>query len=218
MGDPKKHRKKYSAPSHPWQKVRIDDEKLLMTEYGFKNKTEMWKMDQFLRDATHQAKKLITLSGAQADKEKALLLDRLRRYGLISPEAGLPDILSISLRDVLERRLQTQIYKQNLANSIKQARQFITHEHITVGEKVVTSPSYIVSVSEASQIMFKPTSTLSDDEHPERVATMKAKEKESKEVVLEKADGKDKKGNKRDSKAKSHGKKVVKGKSPKEKK
>jgi small subunit ribosomal protein S4 len=190
MGDPKRHRKKYSSPAHPWQKVRIEEEKQLVKEYGFRNKTEIWKMARFLKDATHQAKKLVTLIGPQADKEKELLLQRLRRYGLLSPEAGLADILSITLRDVLERRLQTQVYKQNLANSVKQARQFITHEHIAIAGKVITSPAYLVPVSEEGQISFRPTSSMSDIEHPERVAARKAKEKASKETVLEKDDDK----------------------------
>ena len=38
MGDPKKARKKYSTPIHPWQKFRIDDEKAIIKEYGMKNK------------------------------------------------------------------------------------------------------------------------------------------------------------------------------------
>lgn len=194
MGDPKKHRKKYSSPTHPWQKARIDEEKQLVKEYGFRNKTEIWKMERFLKDATNQAKKLVTLIGPQADKEKELLLQRLRRYGLLSPEAGLADILSITLRDVLERRLQTQVYKQNLANSVKQARQFITHKHIAVAGKVITSPSYLVPVSEEGQISFRPTSSMSDIEHPERVAARKAKEKASEESVIDKDDDKAKPG------------------------
>ncbi len=184
MGDPKKHRKNYSAPGHPWQRERIDEEKKLMAEYGFKNKTEIWRMVSFLRSASAQAKKLVTLPGAQAEKEKELLLNRLRRYGLLSPEAGLDAILSISLRDVLERRLQTIVYKKNLANSVKQARQFITHEHISVGDRIITSPSYLVPLKEEVLISFKQTSSLDDPEHPERVASRLAKEKQEKEMVV----------------------------------
>lgn len=184
MGDPKKHRKKYSTPNHPWQKARIDDEKQLTQEYGFKNKTEIWKMNAFLRKATAQAKKLVTLSGPQADKERELLLQRLKRYNLLPPEAGLDAILSISLRDLLERRLQTIVYKKQLANSMKQARQFITHQHITINGTTVTSPSYVVPVSEESLIAFKPTSALADEEHPERAAARKVKERASKEAVV----------------------------------
>jgi ribosomal protein S4 len=88
------------------------------------------------------------------------------------------------LRDVLERRLQTQVYKKNLANSVQQARQFITHEHICIGSRVVTSPSYLVPLSEETQIKFRLSSSISDPEHPERVATRKAKEKQEKEMIV----------------------------------
>ena len=42
MGSPKKPRKKYSTPSHPWQKIRIEEEKELLKEYGLKNKKEKY--------------------------------------------------------------------------------------------------------------------------------------------------------------------------------
>ena len=38
MGDPRKQRKKFSGPQHPWNKARIDEEKVLLTTYGLKNK------------------------------------------------------------------------------------------------------------------------------------------------------------------------------------
>ena len=41
MGNPKRHRKKYSTPAHPWQRARIEEERELSKEYGFKNKKEM---------------------------------------------------------------------------------------------------------------------------------------------------------------------------------
>jgi small subunit ribosomal protein S4 len=224
MGDPKKHRKKYSTPGHPWQKARIDEEKQLLQEYGFKNKKEIWKLNSYLRAATAQAKKLVTLSGPQADKERELLLSRLKRYGLLSPEAGLDAILSISLRDVLERRLQTIVYKQNLANSAKQARQFITHNHVCINNRVVTSPSYLVPLSEEGQITFRPSSGLTDPEHPERLATVRAQEKASKEgiVVAEEKEGKEEKPRKKKSDSKPKPKKPAKkkesGSKPKESK
>ncbi len=183
MGDPKKHRKKYKTPQHPWQAVRIEEEKQLTKEYGFKNKTEIWKAQEFLKKATAQAKKLITLTGDQADKEKELLLQRLKRYGVLPVDASLDKILSMTLRDVLERRLQTQVYKKKLANSVNQARQFITHKHVTVGGKIITSPSYLLTLEEESVIDFIPKSSLADDDHPERVAASKVKE-----VVAEKAE------------------------------
>ena len=51
MGDPKKQRKKYETPLHPWQGERILAEKKIMEEYGLKNKKEIWKMNSMLRNA-----------------------------------------------------------------------------------------------------------------------------------------------------------------------
>ena len=39
----------------------------------------------------------------------------------------------------MERRLQTLVYRKNLASSARQARQFIVHAHIALGEKIVTA-------------------------------------------------------------------------------
>ena len=41
-----------------------------------------------------------------------------------------------------------------MAFTPKQARQFIVHEHITIGERKITSPSYIVSVGEESMVKY----------------------------------------------------------------
>ena len=46
MGQPRKSRKKYNTPPHPWNAERIKNENKLMTKYGLKNKKEMpeeWK-------------------------------------------------------------------------------------------------------------------------------------------------------------------------------
>ena len=73
MGDPKKIRKKYNTPMHPWEGKRIEEEKGLLREYGLKNKKEIWKMRAVLKGFSDQAKKLITATGVQAEKEKQQL-------------------------------------------------------------------------------------------------------------------------------------------------
>ena len=64
----------------------------------------------------------------------------------------------------------------------------ITHGHVTIGPKTITSPSYLVLVSEEDRIAFNPVSSLSNAEHPERVVA----HKETAEEVEEKARKKDK--------------------------
>lgn len=173
MGDPKRTRKKYSSPMHPWQKDRMEVEQKLLKEYGMKNKRELWKMNSVLRNFHTRAKELAAATGEQANKEKEQLFIKLQRYGLIGETPTLDDALGITLRDILERRLQTQVFRKQLARSMQQARQFIIHQHIVVGEKKMTVPSYLVSTAEESKIFFTEASTLSNPEHPERQVVQK---------------------------------------------
>ena len=168
MGDPKKLRKKYSGPAHPWQRARMEVESKILKAYGLKNKREIWKLNSLLRNFKHQAKKLSASQTAQANKESESLVKRLRKYGLLKENSQLGDVLSLTLPEVMDRRLQTVMYKKNLARSMKQARQFIVHHHITVAGKKITSPSYLVALEEEPQIAFAVHSHLQDDGHPER--------------------------------------------------
>ena len=40
MGDPVRIKKKFSKPSHPWRKEKIEEEKILLDDYGLKNKNQ----------------------------------------------------------------------------------------------------------------------------------------------------------------------------------
>lgn len=173
MGDPRRLRKKYSGPSQPWQKERIDEERELKNEFGFKNKKEIWKLSSLLNKLGLQAKKLTALKTQQANIEKKQLLDKLYNMGLLNKGAQLEDVLTLTLRNLLERRLQTLVIKKNFARSIKQARQFITHGHIAIDQKVITSPSYLVTTAEENKIAFLGSSTLASVDHPERAVTVK---------------------------------------------
>lgn len=188
MGDPRKIRSKFEGPSHPWQRQRIEEEKLLVKEYGLKNKTEIWKMHSMLKSFTVQAKNLIPLATPQAELEKKQLMARLQRYGLVPVNTQVDVVLGLTLRDLLERRLQTQVYKKNFAKTMHQARQFITHGHVTIFGKKISSPSYLVPVAEETQIGFISNSTLANPDHPERqiVSEAEAKRKAAKKEAKEK--------------------------------
>ncbi len=185
MGDPRKTRKKYSTPAHPWQKERLDEEKAIIEKYALKNKQEIWKMSALLRQVKNQAKRLSALTSKQAEKEKELLLKRLVKHGLLSGSDKLDQVLILKQEDVLEKRLQSVVFRKGLSRSMKQARQFITHGHVKVNDQVITSPSYLVLKNEEESVTFSPRSSLSDAEHPERkiekVVAEKEGEKEKKE-------------------------------------
>jgi len=197
MGDPKKQRKKYKTPTHPWQKERIDYEREILKEYGFKNKKEIWKMESILRNFMSQAKKLVAQDTIQAKKEGEELLNKLVKLNLIKPGAKLENILDLNLKDMLNRRFQTQVFKQGLARSMKQARQFITHRHICIDDKKVNVPSYLISAEEEFKIKFSDNSKLSGENHPERIKKEVEKLKEEVEKIEKKADEETKKAGKK---------------------
>jgi small subunit ribosomal protein S4 len=168
MGDPRRLRKKYATPSHPWRKDRLDAERALKNEYALRNKNELWKIEFILKGFKNQAKRLIAADSVQAEKERVQLMRRLERLGLIQTSVELDDVLGLTIRDVLERRLQSIVYRKGLARSMKQARQFIVHNHLALGDKKITAPNYLVEKAEEGEVAFSTNSPLGNQEHPER--------------------------------------------------
>ncbi len=161
-------RKQYATPNHPWNKERIEAESQLVRSYGLKNKKEIYKATFILRNFRTQAKRLSAKRSEQDAREEVQLLTRLRKLGLIGPEDGLDAVLGIQLEDLLERRLQTVVYRKALAKSMKQARQFISHAHITIDGVKITAPGHLTTIEEQEKLSFRERSSLADEEHPER--------------------------------------------------
>ncbi|MXR42286.1 30S ribosomal protein S4 [Halobaculum sp. WSA2] len=163
--------KRYETPNHPYQGERIDEESDLLSRYGLKNKEELWRAQSELRRYRREARRLI--GEAQGDVEAANeagadFVARLQRLGILDDTDAITDVLSLDVTDVLERRLQTVAYRNGVGNSTKQARQFILHGHVVVGEARVTRPSYKVETVEEDLVDFDELSPLADELHPER--------------------------------------------------
>ncbi len=173
MGDPKFQKKLYSTPRHPWEKERIDEERNIINQYGLKNKKELWRNQATLDNIRSQARNLQARTRRNdplAMKQLNLLLSRLNRMRIAPSEASLDDILSLNIESVLERRLQTIVFRKNLAKTIKQARQMITHGHILVNGKRVTVPGLTVEAMEEDSIEYTELSPFQDEHHPIRLA------------------------------------------------
>ena len=179
MGDPKRQRKRYETPSHPWIKERLDREGVLVQKYALKNKKELWKHETQLKNFRRRARRLLAARGKQAEIERAQLLQRLVRLGMLPEEAHLDDVLSLTIDDILERRLQTLVFKKGLARTIKQARQLIVHGHIEVNGQVIRSPSYLVLKEEESGITYSRASPFANSQHPERMMIEEAQKGEA---------------------------------------
>lgn len=194
MGDPKRQRKKFSKPLKKWDKERIEEERVLVKEYALKNKRELWKFSSILRDFKERAKSLVKETPANFELRKQLI-NKLYTLGLVDADAKIDDVLSLELKSLLDRRLQTIVFKKGLALSCKQARQFITHGLIMVGDKKIKSPSYIVKRGEEELIRINPKSKLASPEHPEfsKIIQKASKNKENLEEEIQKPKEKKKK-------------------------
>jgi len=173
MGDPKKQRKKYEPPRHPWRMDQLEAELNLIGEYGLRNKRELWRYKTMLSRIRGIARSLLGKAVEERTQFQRIYLSKMARLGLLSEDAEIDDILDLDIKDLLEKRLQTVIYRRGLSNSIHQARQMITHGHIKVGERTVTVPGYFVKRDEEDLIRIAEDSSYA--------SRMKAPQEEVKE-------------------------------------
>ncbi len=190
MGDQKFQRKNYSTPRHPWEKERIDFEHELLVKYGLKSKRELWREEAILSNFRAQARNLqakIRYDDPLAKKQFHLLLSKLDKLNLLGENATLDDILSLNLENILDRRLQTVVYQQNLASTMKQARQLIVHRHIKVEGRITTIPGMFVEKEFEDKIYYSEKSPFADENHPIRtvIAGMAKDENEENQNVDE---------------------------------
>ncbi len=139
-------KKLYSRPTNPFEKSRIEEENVLVKKYGLKNKREVWKA---LAKVNYFRKRAMALVESPIE-EQEVFFNKLKKVGLNA--STITEVLALNIEDLLKRRLPTVVLGKGLANTAKQARQFVVHKGISIGGKIVDSPSYIVSVDEENII------------------------------------------------------------------
>ncbi len=171
MGYPGKCRKSYDTPRHPWEADRMAQELELVKSNGLRNKREVWKAQSLIRKYRRVSRQLLaatTRGDASVGSQAEDVLEHLKNYGMMKEDGDLDSVLSITVEDLLERRLQTQVYRQGLAKTLRQSRQFITHGHIQITGRKVTVPGYYVKRGEEMTIDYYPGSPMAQEAHPER--------------------------------------------------
>merc|ERR1711959_686118 len=87
------------------------------------------------------------------------LLRRMVRLGLLlENERKLDYVLGLTTAKIMERRLQTKVFKLGLAKSIHHARVLIRQRHIRVGKQICDIPSFLVRLDSEKHIDFALTS------------------------------------------------------------
>jgi len=166
MGDPRKARKTYATPRHPWRKEQLEEELRLLGEYGLRNKRELRHQETMLSEIRGIARTLLGAPEEQRARLETQYLGRLARLGLLSESASVDNILDLNVKDLMERRLQTIVFKSGLSRTIHQARQFVTHGHVSIAGQIVSVPGYFVKRDEESRVAFHARSALNNAQHP----------------------------------------------------
>ena len=180
MGDPKKQRKKFDTPRFRWRKDVLQEELKLLGQFGLRNKHELWRHKTALSKNRSIARSLISKSTEERAKMENELLAQLKKKGILQETAVLDNVLDLTIEDILERRLQTIVFRKGLSRTVFQARQLITHGHITIDGRRVTIPGYIVLREDEAKIVYSPESAIATPEHALRVGlTVVAKQVEA---------------------------------------
>jgi len=151
MGQPKKQRKKYARPFRPYDKNRIQREKKLLSDYGLRRKHEIWRTESILRNFRHRARELQAVRNEEREK---LLLEKINKMGLSC--VNLDEVLGIKTENLLDRRLQTIVFKKGFAETARKARQLIVHGHVYVDKRKTSWPSFIVTKELEDKIDLSP--------------------------------------------------------------
>ncbi len=138
----------YEKPKKLWEAERLEEERHLLKEYGLKNMRELWRMQTLLRKTRREARRLLAARGAGIEERTKRLLERASRFLIKKAAVTLDDILSLSTRDILERRLETIVLRKGMASTVAMSRQLIAHGHIAVNGVRSDSPSRLITFSE----------------------------------------------------------------------
>jgi small subunit ribosomal protein S4 len=170
----KRKHKTYSRPKRPFDKTRIEEEKEVKKRFGLKNKREIWKAEAQIKSMREKAKKLIS---AEESKQHSLF-QQLNKIGI--KVSSIANVLGLEKEDYLSRRLQTIVFKKNLAPTINAARQMIIHKKVLVDGRIINKPSYIVPVILEEKITIKSPKKKIKKESPNKEKEIDAETEETK--------------------------------------
>ncbi len=174
MGDPRKQKKKYVSPKMPFDSDRFEQELQMVGLYGLRNKKELWKHRTELSNYRRQARQLLALPPSERELRERELVSKLTRLGILTTEPTLDHVLDLTMENLLERRLQTIVFRKGLASSMHHARQLVTHGHIALDTARVNTPQRIIAKAEEDRIQYSVKSALNDASHPARIAASDA--------------------------------------------
>lgn len=159
MGDPKRPKNQFKKPRRLWSSDQLMIDLQIVGTFGLRNKRELWKSQTELSRIRKQARTLLALPHEVRHGMETDLLNSLRRMGLVQQSATLDDVLNLTIETLLERRLQSIVVRKGFAKTPWQARQAVVHGHITIHDRIVNIPGYLVKYDEEPEVSIRKNSS-----------------------------------------------------------
>jgi len=141
----KKLKKQYETPNEGWSEERIQREDELIEQFGLKTRKKFTKGESELRALRREARRLVA---EEDETQRKALINKANSLGFVQEDAGLEDILTLNVTDILNRRLQSAVSRRGYADTPKEARQIVTHGHVYVDGNRVNIPGYLLTKEE----------------------------------------------------------------------
>eukprot|EP00703_Trepomonas_sp_PC1_P004844 JAP91762.1 Ribosomal protein S9 [Trepomonas sp. PC1] len=170
--------KSFNTPRRPFNSPRIKSELELVGKYGLRCKREIYRAKFMLSKIRKTARKLLTLEAENPIRkfEGDALMRRLHVLGVLENDKNELDyVLSLKIDDLLKRRLQTVISDNSTTKTIHQARVWIKHGHIQVGNNTVNVPGFLVRSASEKYIKIAEQSPFGSNGKAGRCARKNAK-------------------------------------------
>src|SRR5713226_40368 len=100
MGDPRKPRKTYETPRHPWRKEQLEAELHLLGEYGLRNKRELRRHETMLSKIRGIARTLLGGTVEQKSHIETPHLKRQPQLGILTETSSVDTLLDLANTDM----------------------------------------------------------------------------------------------------------------------
>ena len=163
--------KVYKRHRRPFDTATMDFESKVCGEFGLGPKKEILVANHILMQLRRRARYLMNLQIDDPERVvyEPLIVRKCKKLGLLANDQNELDyILALKTEDLLERRLQTMVFRKALAPSIHAARAMIVGGHICVDGRKVDKPGFLVRKENEFRIDLNPRSAMVPGNRPGR--------------------------------------------------
>ena len=133
---------------YEWKQDQGHRDTQVMRTYHIQNREDYHKYNKICGDIRRLAHKLSLLQPTDPFrvKHEQLLLEKLYHMGILSTKSKISALENkVTVSAFCRRRLPVIMHRLKMAQTLKDAVQFIEQGHVRVGPNLITDPAYLVT-------------------------------------------------------------------------